>query len=153
MKSALTSPERKGRIMDLDEYQKQAERTINKHPGSFTKFDNVNDIHMMEAIFGLNGEVGEVTDLWKKYMFQGHPFEAEKFKEELGDMLWYMSLFAKALGIPLSEIAKYNIRKLQLRFPDGFEAEKSIHRSKWHSNPEEEDPVCRLESAILKELT
>ena len=85
-------------------------RTMNNDPKGFERF-GVNDIHMMEAVFGLNGEVGEVTDLYKKYLFQGHPFDLEKFKEDFGDMLWYMALFAKALGIPLSEIGEYNIKK------------------------------------------
>ena len=134
--------------MDLNEYQKQAMRTMNNHPQGFERF-GINDIHLMEAVFGLNGEVGEVTDLYKKYLFQGHPFDFEKFKEELGDMLWYMALFANALGIPLSEIAEYNIDKLKLRFPEGFDAEKSIHRS----DPHEEDPVYRIKNALMKELT
>ena len=48
--------------------------------------------------------------------------------KELGDVLWYVAETATALSMTLDEVAARNIAKLKMRYPDGFSAEKSIHR-------------------------
>lgn len=47
---------------------------------------------------------------------------------ELGDLLWYITLAADAIGVPLEEIAQRNVEKLRRRYPDGFSVEDSINR-------------------------
>ena len=42
--------------------------------------------------------------------------------EELGDALWCLSVAADALGVSLGEAADANVRKLQQRHPNGFQA-------------------------------
>lgn len=109
--------------MTINEYQEKAMRTDNK---AFS-----NKERMMNAILGLFGEGGEVADIIKKSTFQGHPINDETLdhlKEEVGDILWYVALAAKSLDMDLETIAKQNIEKLEERYPDGFSAEKSIHR-------------------------
>lgn len=49
-------------------------------------------------------------------------------KKELGDVLWFVAEVATAFGWNLDEIAKMNIEKLEARYPNGFETEKSLHR-------------------------
>ena len=51
------------------------------------------------AWFGLVGEVGEVVDLFKKSLFQGHEIDKENLKKEVGDVAWYM-----ALGVRVFEV-------------------------------------------------
>lgn len=105
--------------MDMNEYQRLAQRTgITKDRSS--KIEN--------GLFGLSGEVGECADVYKKYMFQGHEFEREQMIEELGDVLWYAAELAAGLNVPMGEVARRNIDKLQRRYPDGFSAERSVHR-------------------------
>ena len=48
--------------------------------------------------------------------------------EELGDVCWYVAEMASGLGLPLEEIMAQNIEKLRKRYPDGFDAERSVHR-------------------------
>ena len=43
-------------------------------------------------------------------------------------MLWYVAEAAEAMGFDLSEIGQHNIDKLRRRYPDGFDAERSLHR-------------------------
>ena len=45
---------------------------------------------------------------------------------------WYVALAAKSLDMDLETIAIQNIEKLEKRCPDGFSAEKSIHREEYN---------------------
>jgi len=105
--------------MELNEYQKLAERTM----------QNALPMEMLEnAALGLSGESGEVSDHLKKNMFQNHPLSNEHLKEELGDILWYIAQGAIALNTTLEDIAIINVEKLKKRYPAGFDSERSINR-------------------------
>ena len=105
--------------MTLNQYQTEAMRTASG------MCEKCNDNLILNGAMGLNGEAGEVIDLLKKHMFQGHNLD-----KELGDCLWYIAVCAKGAGYTLDEIAEMNKAKLRKRYPDGFEADKSLHRSK-----------------------
>ena len=68
---------------------------------------------------GLAGEAGEVANIVKKIQRDhGGILNDEtraKLKDELGDVLWYISACADELGLTLTEIAEYNIGKLAKR--------------------------------------
>ncbi len=53
-------------------------------------------------------------------MYQGHPWQPSKIIEELGDVLWYVTLMAELMNVPLEYIMQANIEKLERRYPDGF---------------------------------
>lgn len=80
------------------------------------------------ACMGLAGEAGEVIDYLKKWVGHGHEIDKEHVKKELGDVLWYVSEIATALGLNLQEIAMLNAEKLRKRYPDGFAVERSRNR-------------------------
>ena len=105
--------------MDMREYQALAQRTSNTKTRS-GKLEN--------GCLGLAGESGEVCDLLKKYQFQGHELNTERMIEEVGDVLWYGAELAEGLGVGLDRIAEMNIEKLKRRYPQGFDAERSVHR-------------------------
>lgn len=111
--------------MTLNEYQRLAQRTSNIDNGLFA---TVADKKIDNGILGLAGEGGECADIWKKYLHQGHPLDREKLIKEAGDVLWYVAELAAGLGLTLEEIATRNIEKLRKRYPEGFAAERSIHR-------------------------
>ena len=106
--------------MTINEYQQLAMTTLNK--------EIPQDQLIINACLGLSGEVGEVNDLIKKNMFQGHPLNKDDLINELGDIAWYLAEAATALDIDLETILKCNIEKLKKRFPDGFSSENSINR-------------------------
>lgn len=106
--------------MTGNNYQDLAMRTKNKN---LTKNEQLRN-----AAYGLNGEAGEVIDLLKKHEFQGHPLKTESLVDELGDLLWYIALACDALGVKLEDAMRYNVDKLRKRYPEGFDAERSIHR-------------------------
>ena len=105
--------------MTLNEYQKLAARTIS--PG-MTK--TAKELH---ALHGMVAEIGEIHSLYQK-IYQGHPMDAEHLKRELGDLLWFAAEICTAKGWNMDDVAAMNIQKLIARYPNGFEAERSLHR-------------------------
>ena len=106
--------------MTINEYQQLALRTLNPQLSE-------KDV-LINGVMGLCGESGEVIDLVKKHLAQGHPLAKEKLAKELGDVAWYLAETAYAIGYPLEDILRMNIDKLKARYPDGFDAEKSMNR-------------------------
>lgn len=49
--------------------------------------------------------------------------------KELGDVAWYLAVSANAIGYDLETIMQMNVDKLKARYPDGFDAEHSLHRN------------------------
>lgn len=107
--------------MTPNEYQTACLRTS-------PNFDNLSSDAFINCALGITGEAGEVADMIKKHVFQGHGLDEEHFAKELGDVLWYIALGASAAGYSLDEVMELNIEKLQKRYPNGFETGRSIHR-------------------------
>lgn len=108
--------------MTINEYQTEALRTAAgmNHPS--------NDEILLNGVMGLAGESGECVDMMKKHLFQGHELDKEHIAKELGDVAWYIALSAYAMGYDLETILQMNVDKLRKRYPNGFEAERSLHR-------------------------
>ena len=107
--------------MKVNKYQELAARTINPR-----LYDYEIEQH---AIHGLAGEVGELHSIYQK-CYQGHDFDEEHAKKELGDLLWFVAEYCTAMNWELEEVMELNIEKLMKRYPDGFEDVKSINREK-----------------------
>lgn len=107
--------------MTPNEYQLKALRTANTD--SLSKYDL-----LMNGVLGLCGESGECADMVKKSVFQGHRLDREHLAKELGDVAWYLAVSAYAIDYDLERVLQMNIDKLRQRYPDGFDAERSLHR-------------------------
>lgn len=105
--------------MHMNEYQQAAARTINHllYP----------EQQAMHALHGMSSEVGELHGLYQK-TYQGHEIWNSHLMKELGDLLWFIAEYCTAMGWTLEDVAQLNIDKLKARYPEGFEAEKSLHR-------------------------
>lgn len=102
------------------EYQEKAARTINK---DLTLLGQRN-----HALHGMVGELGEIHSLFQKE-YQGHGApDREHLLKECGDLLWFLAEFLSAQGFSLEDCMEQNIKKLEKRFPVGFETEKSVNR-------------------------
>ena len=106
--------------MTINEYQKLAMTTLNP------ELDK-KDV-LINGVMGLCGESGEVIDIVKKHLAQGHELDKEKIIKELGDVAWYMVEIATVLDVELEEVFVQNIEKLKKRYPEGFSVEKSVNR-------------------------
>lgn len=67
------------------------------------------------GIMGLNGEVGELSELYKKEYFHGKEIDREKLISELGDVLFYLTYIIRDEGLHLEDLMSYNIKKLENR--------------------------------------
>jgi NTP pyrophosphatase (non-canonical NTP hydrolase) len=106
--------------MDLNTYQKEARRSRNN---SLTDRE-----FLLNGALGLAGETGEVVDVIKKHLFQGHDLDKTKIVDELGDVMWYIALICDCIGFDLDFVTARNILKLRKRYPDKFSPEQSIDR-------------------------
>ncbi len=105
--------------MTGNEYQELAARTINQELTPIGKESH--------ALYGMCGEVGEIQSLYQK-QYQGHRFDNARAREELGDLLWFIAEYCTSKGWRLENIMHENIDKLKGRYPEGFDAGRSLHR-------------------------
>ena len=69
---------------------------------------------------GLTSEAGEVAGKVKKLIRDGEDMEGFELKKlaiasEIGDVLWYCAMLAKETEVPLNDIMKDNLKKLNSR--------------------------------------
>ena len=94
--------------------------------------EEVQVARLLTAVIGMMAESGEFAEVVKKKVFQAdsHFSESEIFhmKRELGDVLWYWVQGCIALGFTPEEVMTENIKKLEKRYPNGFEVARSETR-------------------------
>ena len=88
--------------------------------------------HLLTAALGLTAEAGEFTEIVKKIILQGKPYNEDNvfhMKRELGDICWYIAQACMALDTTFDEIIEMNVEKLKARYPGGeFDVHKSENR-------------------------
>jgi len=97
-------------MINFEEYQAEASATA-LYPRRMSNLEY--------PTLGLAGEAGEVANIVKKIQRDyGGVINDEirgKLKDELGDVLWYISACADELGLTLTDIAEFNVQKLAKR--------------------------------------
>ena len=87
---------------------------------------------LLTAALGLTAESGEFTEVVKKIILQGKPYNEENvfhMKRELGDICWYLAQACMALDTTFDEVIEMNVDKLKARYPGGeFDVHKSENR-------------------------
>ena len=137
--------EEKQMSIDLEEYRDFVISVTSEETLRHTKFmDRMADLayrkidepevnwpQLLTAAVGLPAETGEFSEIIKKCVFQGKEMgEATHFHavRELGDIMWYWMQAVYALNVTPEEVIQENIRKLEARYPGGFEAFRSENR-------------------------
>ena len=110
--------------MTFDEYQKKALTTVISEGNEF------NDL--LHWVLGINGESGEIAEKVKKIIRDKGGKVSEEDKRELGreigDVLWYLAVFAHHLGIKFDSVAADNLHKLADRQQRGRLQGSGDHR-------------------------
>ena len=91
--------------------------------------DDCNLSQLLTAALGLGAESGEFTEVVKKIILQGKPYNEDNvfhMKRELGDICWYIAQACMALDTTFDEIIEMNVEKLKKRYPGG---EFNVHQS------------------------
>ena len=100
--------------MQMNDYQKAALTTA--------IYKDLNT-QLVCTVLGLNGEAGEVAEKVKKLIRDKdskiEPTDRLEIQKELGDVLWYLSVLARTLGIDLEDVALMNLEKLKSRAERG----------------------------------
>ncbi len=126
----------------INDYAKFVDSTTSRQSKNFLAFidstskleaqeDWINVPRVLTSAIGMLAESGEFTEVLKKMIFQGKPLNDEQrfhMKRELGDILWYWIQGCMALGYTPDEVMDENIKKLEARYPNGFEVARSETR-------------------------
>ena len=92
---------------------------------------NIEIPRLLTAALGLGSETGEFVEIVKKMILQGKPASEENIfhmKRELGDIMWYWATACMALKLDPYEVIKENQDKLEARYGEKFEVDRSEHR-------------------------
>ena len=108
--------------MTINEYQTAALRTAQTDKLTAREL-------LLNSALGLCGESGEVAALLRKYNSQGHNLDLDHVAKELGDIAWYLAVGAYSIGYDLEKLLQMNVDKLKARYPNGFSADRSLHRA------------------------
>ena len=101
--------------MELNEYQRLANQTDQQpETGNF----ETDPRSLLVPLLGMAGEVGELLGEHKKWLRDGDSYKLfpERVKEELGDLLWYLSNVTTKHGLTLEEVADFNLSKTSRRW-------------------------------------
>lgn len=82
----------------------------------------------LHATMGMQTEVGEIVDQLKKHIFYGKELDIINIKEEIGDLLWYVSLLLDCVDGTYEECMTKVVAKLKARYPEKFTEDKAINR-------------------------
>lgn len=111
-------------IRTFAEYQAMVERTDERKK-------------VMVSLLGLAGELGDLNSTFKKLFLQRDSrMLREDLREDIGDILWYLTSLAIQYKIPLQDVARESARKAERlysqgevnRFDDGFDDEERLPR-------------------------
>lgn len=86
-------------------------------------------VRLLHAMIGLNTEQGEIQDMMKKHIFYGKEIDTVNFKEELGDLMWYIAIACDELGVSLEKIMQTNVDKLRARYGEKFTENAALTRN------------------------
>ena len=98
---------------------------------SFNKIENESSIktpRLLTAALGLGSDTGEFVEIVKKMFLQGKPPSDDNIfhmKRELGDIMWYWVTACAALDLDPFEVISENQKKLEARYGEQFEIERS----------------------------
>ncbi|MEY3672585.1 MAG: hypothetical protein RI904_2242 [Pseudomonadota bacterium] len=111
-------------IRTFSEYQSMVERTDERKK-------------VMVSLLGLAGELGDINSTFKKLFLQRDSRTLrEDLREDIGDILWYLTSLAILYKIPLQDVARESARKADRlysqgdvnHFDDDFDEEERLPR-------------------------
>ena len=118
--------------MTPDQYLKESARTENTPSFLRDSFSDsvvgTNRAALLHASLGMQTECAEFADAMKKNLIYGKILDEINLTEELGDILWYIALACRTMGVTFEQLFDQNTAKLKVRFPEKFTEEKALNR-------------------------
>lgn len=97
--------------MDFSDYQDRAEETA-IFPDELPDFVNTGQVY---TVLGQAGESGEISEKMKKAIREDDEQYIQEMRDEVGDVLWYLSQVCEEFDWDMGDVAQENIEKLQDR--------------------------------------
>jgi NTP pyrophosphatase (non-canonical NTP hydrolase) len=82
--------------------------------GSGLKDYDLHDLYIMST--GLGGEAGEVLEILKKSERAQKKPDLQHLTEELGDVLYYVTMLCNCYDIDLADVMQANVDKINVRY-------------------------------------
>ncbi len=117
--------------VDFESYEKFVDAVTSDESTSFLSLSDrlveldekgANIERLLTAAVGISAEGGEFTEIVKKMIFQGKPYDKSNKEHliiELGDVMWYVAQACMALEVSMDEVIETNVTKLAKRYPEG----------------------------------
>ena len=133
---------KENKVIDTNKYIEFVRQTTSPASSDFaqllarmTELEATNDAdvpRLLTAALGMSAEAGEFTEVGKKIVLQGKPYNEDNvfhLKRELGDICWYLAQACMALDTTFEEVLQMNFEKLSARYPEGtFDVYRSENR-------------------------
>lgn len=124
-------------LPDASDYDKEALKYLNPlRPNQLSK--RVADA--THGALGISSEVGELSDVIKKAFVNNLELDRTEIIKELGDVIWYCALVARAVDSDLHEVMAVNLEKIQARYGEKF---SEIRYNRENRNIAKEDSVAQ----------
>ena len=107
------------------------QNSLNARMKEIDSSSSIESARLLTAALGLGSETGEFVEIVKKMFLQGKPASEDNIfhmKRELGDIMWYWATACMALKFDPYEVIKENQDKLEARYGEKFEVNRSEHR-------------------------
>ena len=117
--------------VDFEAYEKFVDAVTSDESTSFLSLSDrlveldekgANIERLLTAAVGISAEGGEFTEIVKKMIFQGKPYDKDNKDHliiELGDVMWYVAQACMALEVSMDEVIETNVKKLSKSYPEG----------------------------------
>lgn len=87
------------------------------------------DLEVLHSAMGLCTESGEIMDIVKKRLIYGKEIDKAHLSEEIGDLMWYVSILLREFDLDFEQVLEQNIAKLSARYPNlEFSSDKALNR-------------------------
>jgi len=106
--------------MNVVEHTKRVMRTLKRLES--TRMDN------LHLVLGMATEVGELLDVFKKYIAYGKEIDWINAQEEVGDLLYYIFAFCSINKLDFEKICEQNFSKLKIRYPEVYTDQSALER-------------------------
>jgi NTP pyrophosphatase (non-canonical NTP hydrolase) len=91
-------------------------KSLKKDPVKIRDEISAAKLDAVHMALGVAGESGELVDAIKKWAIYNRDLDITNVKEEIGDLLFYLTGLAELLGIQLTDVIDMNVEKLRKRY-------------------------------------
>lgn len=98
-------------------YVNRSERTMSDMQNALLDVDG-RIMAVMHAVMGLQKEIGDIAELINDRVVLGSRISPARISDEIGSMLWFLSILLREFDISFEEVMLENLAKLDKKYPN-----------------------------------